>query len=303
MEQIHIKVTENSIVKTGSKQMTFNKSGGYIGSGEDCQWIIQDMNDSIKEKHIHIKSNGETFCLMPYKGCQVYMNGDHSPIITSYYIIISIGDTFKIGDIEFTVVSERDLDDLSEDITDNSIEDIKEFNKLDHYTIVPEGQLDGFKVEEEMSIDDLVDNKSNSLGIEETTIDAVHDPIENNVVKNNIISKDVLKNFIIDECDNILNNEIKKQTNFLELMSKEKNRISTKDLTHILSNFNLINNTKVINLLVISILFKELNSPFFNEIEQDGFDKILSTLIKNASTDQSSIERLVLRAIKKYAGE
>lgn len=112
-----------------------------------------------------------------------------------------------------------------------------------------------------------------------------------------------MKDFIIKECDNILNNEIKKQNNLLELFSQEKSKLSTKDLSHIVSNFNLVNNTKIINLLVISMLFKELDSPFLNELEQDGGEKILSTLIKNASSDQNSIERLVVHAIKKYTGE
>ena len=56
-------------------------------------------------------------------------------------------------------------------------------------------------------------------------------------------------------------------------------------------------------LLVISILFKELDSPVFNEFEQDGYEKIISTLIKNVSSDQSNIERLVVHAVKKYTGD
>ena len=56
-------------------------------------------------------------------------------------------------------------------------------------------------------------------------------------------------------------------------------------------------------MLVISILFKELDSPVFNEFEQDGYEKIISTLIKNVSSDQSNIERLVVHAVKKYTGD
>ena len=76
-----------------------------------------------------------------------------------------------------------------------------------------------------------------------------------------------------------------------------------KYIANIFQSFNLVNNTKIINLLVISMLFKELDSPFLNELEQDGFEKILSTFIKNASSDHNSIERLVVHAIKKYTGE
>ena len=103
MSSIHIKITDGIKLKTGSKQMTFNESGGYIGSATDCQWVVQDVFNKINDKHVHIKSNGDNFCLMPCKGSQVYMNGDHSPIITNYYIILSIGDIFKIGDIELPI--------------------------------------------------------------------------------------------------------------------------------------------------------------------------------------------------------
>ncbi|MDE7315450.1 MAG: hypothetical protein K2N11_07075, partial [Mucispirillum sp.] len=56
----------------------------------------------------------------------------------------------------------------------------------------------------------------------------------------------------------------------------------------------------VINLLTLSILYKELHSPFFDELEQDSFEKIISTLVKKSSTDYQTIERLLIRAVKKY---
>ena len=52
MEQIHIKITDSIKLKSGVKQMTFNESGGYIGSGDECQWVVHDAFDTIKEKHI-----------------------------------------------------------------------------------------------------------------------------------------------------------------------------------------------------------------------------------------------------------
>ena len=54
MEQIHIKITDSIKLKSGVKQMTFNESGGYIGSGDECQWVVHDAFDTIKEKHIQI---------------------------------------------------------------------------------------------------------------------------------------------------------------------------------------------------------------------------------------------------------
>ncbi len=48
MEQIHIKITDSIKLKSGVKQMTFNESGGYIGSGDECQWVVHDAFDTIK---------------------------------------------------------------------------------------------------------------------------------------------------------------------------------------------------------------------------------------------------------------
>ena len=303
MEQLHIKITDSIKLKSGSMQMTFNEGGGYIGSDSNCQWVVQDVFDTIQGKHVHIRSNGDNFCLMPCNGSKLYMNGDHSPIITNYYIMLSLGDIFRIGDIEFTVVSENELDEFAEEVAENVVAGIKDFNKLDNLTITPNGQVDGLNTENDISLNDLINDNKDVLGIEETDdVDIIDNSFENNVLQNHIISKQILKDFIIMECDNILNNDIKKQDNLLELLGQEKCKLSINDLTHIVSNYSLINNTKVINLLVISILFKELDSPVFNEFEQDGYEKIISTLIKNVSSDQSNIERLVVHAVKKYTG-
>ncbi len=203
MEQIHIKITDSIKLKSGVKQMTFNESGGYIGSGDECQWVVHDAFDTIKEKHIQIKLYDNHFCLVPQKNCHVYMNGDHSPIVTSYYLALNIGDFFKIGDIEFTVVQESELDDLAEETADNALDDIKDYNKLDKYAVVPNGQVEGFNAEEDISLDDLVNNNKDVLGIEETFENMEDNQVENYMMQNHIISRQVLKDFIIKECDNI----------------------------------------------------------------------------------------------------
>ena len=290
-----------------------NAPGDKNPSGEDgSQGIDGEVSESIK-----IFNNEETFKKELDKEKEKYdflsnyyvfdipssLLDKNNLNITNYYIILSIGDTFKIGDIEFTIIPESDLDDLADGITDNSMEDIKDFDKLDNYVVIPDGQLNGHNVEDDVNIDDLINDERDILGIEENSIEQVVDNCEHNILQNKLISKQILRDFVINECDIILNSELKKQTSLLDILSSEKSNISTKDLAYIVANYNLINNTKVINLLVISMLFKELDSPFFNELEDDGYEKIISTLIRSATTDQSSIERLVLHAVKKYIGE
>ena len=132
-----------------------------------------------------------------------------------HYLALNIGDFFKIGDIEFTVVQESELDDLAEETADNALDDIKDYNKLDKYAVVPNGQVEGFNAEEDISLDDLVNNNKDVLGIEETFENMEDNQVENYMMQNHIISRQVLKDFIIKDFDNILNNEIKKQNNLL----------------------------------------------------------------------------------------
>lgn len=303
MEQLHIKMTKSLGLKNGLKQMSFNESGGYIGSGNDCQWVVNDIYNNFREKHVHIKSNGDIYCLMAYKGSPVYMNGDHSPVISNYYIMLSTGDSFQIGELEFTVVSAEDMEDLSDETSETSIEDIEDYKKLDDYVVIPEGQQEGIKAEDEISIEKLIDDKVDVLGIEESYEESNFSSKDNDFVENSVVTKQVMKDFLKSECNNILENEIKKSVSIIDIINGKNGRLSTKDLSYIISNFNLVNNTKVINLLVISLLFKELDSPFFEELESGGWEKIMSTIIKNASSDKNSIERMVVQAVKKYIGE
>lgn len=302
MEELYIKITDDTKLKTGVKQMVFKETGGFIGSSSECQWVVHDVFGKIQPKHVQIKMNSGSFCLMSYKGCPVYMNQDHSPIMSSYYVMLEIGDVFRIGDVEFTIISENDLEELAEENSDLALDSIKEYDKLDNFQIIPEGQIDGFKAEDDIELDKLATDSIDSLGIEDTFEEMENNNVQNYLLQNNILSKAILKEFIEKECTDILKAGIKKQTNLYELMWQEKSKISTKDLSHIINNYSLVDNVKVINLMVISMLFKELDSPLFNELEQDGFEKIISTLIQRATEDKSSIERLITHAVRKYIG-
>ena len=122
----------------------------------------------------------------------------------------------------------------------------------------------------------------------------------NNPVRHIILTEDVFLNFIQEKCSDLLLNHLKHSQALMDIMQEEKSRLTVKDLEHIFSNYSLINDVRVINLLTLSILYKELNSPFFDELEQDSFEKIISILVKKSSSEQHTIERLLIRAIKKY---
>lgn len=154
-------------------------------------------------------------------------------------------------------------------------------------------------MDDDISAESLVTDGEDILGIGEEFLE--HEPVRNNnPVRHIILTEDVLLNFIQEKCSDLLLNHLKNSSALMDIIQEEKSRLTVKDLEHIFSNYSLINDVRVINLLALSILYKELNSPFFDELEQDSFEKIISTLLKKSSTEQQTIERLLIRAIKKY---
>lgn len=296
-ETFSLKIIDDIKLKSGAKAMKFKETGGYIGSDSSCQWVVQDVFNNIAPKHIHIKYAENNFGIAPVSNNELYLNNDFSPIRKGYYISLVVGDKFRIGEIEFLVVNEDEIDDTAED--EAVVEDIESYNKLDNIEIKPAGQQEGIKMDDEISTESLVTDSEDVLGIGEEFLKP--EPVNsNNPVRHIILTEDVLLNFIHEKCSDLLLKHLKHSSALMDIVQDEKSRLTVKDLEHIFSNYSLINDVRVINLLTLSILYKELNSPFFEELEQDSFEKIISTLVKKSSSEQHMIERLLVRAIKKY---
>lgn len=295
-ETFSLKIIDDIKLKSGAKSMKFKETGGYIGSDASCQWVVQDVFNNIAPKHIHIKYAESSFGIAPAANNELYLNNDFSPIRKGYYISLVVGDKFRIGNIEFLVVNEDEIDTAEDEAV---VEDIEIYNKLDNIEIKPAGQMEGIKMDDDISAESLVTDGEDILGIGEEFLE--HEPVRNNnPVRHIILTEDVLLNFIQEKCSDLLLNHLKNSSALMDIIQEEKSRLTVKDLEHIFSNYSLINDVRVINLLTLSILYKELNSPFFDELEQDSFEKIISTLLKKSSTEQQTIERLLIRAIKKY---
>lgn len=296
-ETFSLKIIDDMKLKSGAKSMKFKETGGYIGSDSSCQWVVQDVFNNIAPKHIHIKYAENSFGIAPAANNELYLNNDFSPIRKGYYISLVVGDKFRIGDIEFLVVNEDEIDVMAED--EAVVEDIEIYNKLDNIEIKPAGQMEGIKMDDDISAESLVTDGEDVLGIGEEFLEP--EPVSsNNPVRHIILTEDVFLNFIQEKCSDLLLNHLKHSQALMDIMQEEKSRLTVKDLEHIFSNYSLINDVRVINLLTLSILYKELNSPFFDELEQDSFEKIISILVKKSSSEQHTIERLLIRAIKKY---
>lgn len=295
-EIFSLKIIDDMKLKSGAKSMKFNETGGYIGSDSSCQWVVQDVFNNIAPKHIHIRYAENSFGIAPAANNELYLNNDFSPVSKGYYISLTVGDKFRIGSIEFLVVNEDEIDAMTED--EAAVENIESYNKLDNIEIKPVGQMEGIKMEDDVSIESLVNDCEDVLGIGEEFLE--HEPVNNNLVRHIILTEDVFLNFIQEKCSDLLSNHLKHSSALMDIVQEEKSRLTVKDLEYIFLNYSLINDVRVINLLTLSILYKELKSPFFDELEQDSFEKIISALVKKSSTDYQTIERLLIRAVKKY---
>lgn len=296
-ETFSLKIIDDIKLKSGTKFMKFKETGGYIGSDPSCQWVVQDVFNNIAPKHIHIRYTENSFGVTPAANNELYLNNDFSPVRKGYYISLAVGDKFRIGNIEFLVVNEDEIDAMAED--EAVVEDIENYNKLDNIEIKPAGQMEGIKMDDDISTESLVSDCEDVLGIGKEFLDP--EPVNNNnMVRHIILTEDVFLNFIQEKCSDLLSNHLKHSSALMDMVQEEKSRLTVKDLEYIFSSYSLINDVRVINLLTLSILYKELHSPFFDELEQDSFEKIISTLVKKSSTDYQTIERLLIRAVKKY---
>lgn len=84
-------------------------------------------------------------------------------------------------------------------------------------------------------------------------------------------------------------------------LNEQYGELDIKDLEKIITNIPLIKSTKLINLLALSLISKELYSPIFEEMEEDMFIKYLQIAIQgNIKEEKALFENLTIKALEKY---
>lgn len=64
-------------------------------------------------------------------------------------------------------------------------------------------------------------------------------------------------------------------------LNKDYSSISIKDFESIINNIPLIKSTRLINILALSLIAKELYTPIFEEMEENMFIKYIEAAIQN----------------------
>lgn len=290
-EELGIIIENHSECISDMKAFAFTTRGGAIGSGDECAFCVQDKSGQVRKVHATISYEEGCFVIAPFEDAEIYYNKSFSKMPSAYETIISIGDTFRIGDLEFKFV---DTKSIEENIQEHKkyLESIEKSNHFDEIEINPRGQssINFDKNEELKSI-----LKSNDYKfIEELQQD------------NDFLKEAVQNNSNLLNYENILKSLTK---SFKDIKTKQQSSkfnndyssINIKDFEQIINNIPLIKSTKLINILALSLIAKELYTPIFEEMEENIFIKYLEAAIQNnIKEDKILFENLTIRALEKY---
>ncbi|HDZ5086073.1 TPA: FHA domain-containing protein [Campylobacter jejuni] len=289
-EEIGITIENYDECINGSKTFVFKTKGGSIGSGEDCTFRIQDKLEQIKNTHAIVSYEEGSFTIAPFEDSDIYYNKSFSKVPSGYEIIISIGDIFKIGNLEFRFV---DAKSIKESIKENKkyLEDIEKRNRFDEIEIEPRGKTSiNFDKNEELK--EILKNNDYKFIEKEKADDSFLKEITQN--SHSLEHENILKSLV----KNLKDIKTKQQSSKLD---KDYSPINIKDFESIINNIPLIKSTRLINILALSLITKELYTPIFEEMEENIFIKYLEAAIQNnIKEDKILFENLTIKALEKY---
>ncbi|EGR7920195.1 FHA domain-containing protein, partial [Campylobacter jejuni] len=242
-EEIGIAIENYDECISGSKTFVFNTKGGTIGSGDDCTFRIQDKLEQIKNTHAIVSYEEGSFTIAAFEDSDIYYNKSFSRMPSGYEIIISIGDIFKIGNLEFRFV---DAKSIEASIKENKkyLEDIEKRNHFDEIEIKPRGKT-SINFDKNKELKEILENNDYKFIEEEKADDSfLKEIIQKN--PNSLEYENVLKSLV----KNLKDIKTKQQSSKL---NKDYSSISIKDFESIINNIPLIKSTRLINILALSL--------------------------------------------------
>lgn len=290
-EKIGVVIENLEDVLTQDRAYIFDERGGFIGRDSQCSFCVQDKENKICDKHVKIGFDEGYFTISPVEEALVFYNESFSQMRGDFETIISKGDTFRISNIRFSVVDSKEIDETFVKGKEK-LADIEKYNDMDENPLEPRGRVHfDFKGKEEVNA--LIESKSNHAFIEEKTN---NDLLVQNDKKNPSIPtyEDILKTL-----DKILQ-ELQTNQKNAEL-NEQYEELDIRTLENIITDTPLIKSTKLINLIALSLISKELYSPIFEEMEENMFMKYLKTAIQNNIKEEETLfENLAIKALEYY---
>lgn len=289
-EKIGVIIENLEEISTKEEAHIFDKEGGFIGSDPQCSFYVQDRENGIQNRHLKIGFEEGSFTIVPVEEAIVFYNESFSKMQGGFETIINKGDIFRISNVQFRFVDYKEID---EKFLRNKekIGDVEKYDEIDDEQLRPRGKVQ-FDFKEEENIKELIEENVNYAFIEET--------------KNSFLNQSDKNNPLEFEYQNILKtlDKVLKELQINQKsvkLNEQYGDLNTEDLEKIIANIPLIKSTKLINLLALILINKELYSPIFEEMEENVFIKYLRIAIQsNIKEDKVLFENLTIKALEKY---
>ncbi|HED35856.1 MAG TPA: type VI secretion system-associated FHA domain protein TagH [Gammaproteobacteria bacterium] len=99
---VTVRKSPEAIAITGSSK-TFDAQGGTMGRGAANTWILEDPERYLSSKHCQLSSEGGQFYIADLSTNGTFLNGSGSAMGKGTRQPLNEGDTFTLGDYEFSV--------------------------------------------------------------------------------------------------------------------------------------------------------------------------------------------------------
>lgn len=89
-----------------------NPPGAVIGAAEDADWVIQDNDGNINDKHFKIEFVDGKYALSVFARSKVFINGAKSSVPGKKRVLINDGDEITFGSLKAQVKTKLNMSDL-----------------------------------------------------------------------------------------------------------------------------------------------------------------------------------------------
>lgn len=289
-EKIGVIIENLETVSSKQKAHIFDTDGGFIGSDSQCDFYVQDKDKKIHSKHLKIGFEEGFFTISPIEDAPIFYNESFSKMQGGFEVAINKGDVFRIENVQFRFVDSAEIDnELLK--SKESLNNLEQYEEIDDNLLQPRGKV-AFTFQEKENIREIVESKADYAFMEQKESDEFLNQDSNQIILN---TTNILH--IIDK----MLSELKQEQQHIILDDKCE---QIEDLETIITNTLLIKSTKLINILALGIISRELYSPIFemiNRDKNDGFAKYIQSAIqKSIKGDKHSFETLIIKALEKY---
>lgn len=289
-EKIGVIIENLETVSSKQKAHIFDTDGGFIGSDSQCDFYVQDKDKKIHSKHLKIGFEEGFFTISPIEDAPIFYNESFSKMQGGFEVAINKGDVFRIENVQFRFVDSAEIDnELLK--SKESLNNLEQYEEIDDNLLQPRGKV-AFTFQEKENIREIVESKADYAFMEQKESDEFLNQDSNQIILN---TTNILH--IIDK----MLSELKQEQQHIILDDRCE---QIEDLETIITNTPLIKSTKLINILALGIISRELYSPIFEMIgkdKNDNFAKYIQCAIKKSiKDDKRSFESLAIKALEKY---